>query len=117
MSVAIQPEVERESSQWSAWESITYFAAGVGVRSERVSISYVTYCHAAALSQLHDVTLVLAIARMRLPCVAQMRRFARRSRPDAMARALLRLVFSQYLQIQLYQPGADRFRLSILSCL
>jgi glycosyltransferase involved in cell wall biosynthesis len=26
---------------------------------ERVSISYVTYCHAAALAQLHDVTLVL----------------------------------------------------------
>ncbi|MGA3090294.1 MAG: glycosyltransferase [Terriglobales bacterium] len=36
---------------------------------ERVSISYVTYCHAAALAQLHDVTLVL-----RAPNEASVRR-------------------------------------------
>ena len=66
---------------------------------ERVSIPFVTYCHAAALAKLHDVTLVargpvedaLRRAKALLSC--------HRSGPDAIPRAHLCLEFAMDLQI------------------
>ncbi len=82
---------------------------GPGCDPEQVSIPFVTYSHAAALAQLHDVTLV-ARSSLRTLCAAQTRHFAHRGGPDATARAHLCLEFAQDFQIQLRQPGVDRFR-------
>ena len=50
---------------------------------EQVSMPYVTYSHAAALAQLHDVTLVVGSPVEDDLCAAQRRRFEHRSGPDA----------------------------------
>lgn len=54
-----QPELERESSNGERVSRLRILLLGSDCDPERVSISYVTYCHAAALAELHDVTLVL----------------------------------------------------------
>ena len=68
---------------------------------EGISMPFVTYSHAAALAQLHDVTLVI-----RSPSEAPVRRAnapfrSHRGGPDATARSHLCLGFAQDLQIQL----------------
>jgi glycosyltransferase involved in cell wall biosynthesis len=59
MSLAIQPEGEQEHPTETRGSRLRVLLLGSECDPERVSISYVTYCHAAALSQLHNVTLVL----------------------------------------------------------
>jgi glycosyltransferase involved in cell wall biosynthesis len=59
MSLTIQSEVQQEPSNGAGRNRLRILLLGSECDPERVSISYVTYCHAAALSQLHDVTLVL----------------------------------------------------------
>ena len=68
---------------------------------ESVSVTFVAYSHAAALAQLHDVTLVVrAPSRGRgAPRKGAVSRD--RGGPDANARAYLGLEFAQDLQIQL----------------
>jgi len=69
MSLDVQPELEQESSNGEGMSRLRILLLGSDCDPERVSISYVTYCHAAALAQLHDVTLVL-----RAPNEASVRR-------------------------------------------
>jgi glycosyltransferase involved in cell wall biosynthesis len=59
MSIDVQSELEQERSNGAGAKRLRILLLGSDCDPERVSISYVTYCHAAALSQLHDVTLVL----------------------------------------------------------
>ena len=66
---------------------------------EDISIPFVTYCHAAALAQLHDVTLVAGstVEDARAPRKGAVSRH--RGGPDAMARPHLCVGFSQDLQV------------------
>src|SRR5208282_5323408 len=69
MNLDIQPELEPASPSGKPMTRLRILVLGADCDPERVSISYVTYCHAAALAQLHDVTLVL-----RAPHEASVRR-------------------------------------------
>jgi glycosyltransferase involved in cell wall biosynthesis len=59
MSLDVQPELGQQSSNGKRMSRLRILLLGSDCDPERVSISYVTYCHAAALTQDHDVTLVL----------------------------------------------------------
>ena len=59
MNLDVQRELEQEPPNGERTSRLRILLLGSDCDPERVSISYVTYCHAAALAQLHDVTLVL----------------------------------------------------------
>ena len=59
MTVKTQSELKHEVPTGKGVRRARVLILGADCDPERVSISYVTYCHAAALAQLHDVTLVL----------------------------------------------------------
>jgi glycosyltransferase involved in cell wall biosynthesis len=59
MSLDVQPELDQQSFNEKRMSRLRILLLGSDCDPERVSISYVTYCHAAALAELHDVTLVL----------------------------------------------------------
>ena len=65
---------------------------------ERVSIPFVTYSHAAALAELHDVTLA-ARAPWKSLCAAQRRRFAPSKSSGCLAGAHLCVEFAEDLQV------------------
>ena len=72
---------------------------GPDCNPERVSIPFVTYSHAAALAQLHDVTLVVG-SPVEDRCAPRKGAVSRhRGGPDAVARAHLCLEFPPDLQI------------------
>jgi glycosyltransferase involved in cell wall biosynthesis len=58
MSLEIRSELDK-SPNGEHGSRLRILLLGADCDPERVSISYVTYCHAAALAELHDVTLVL----------------------------------------------------------
>src|SRR5450432_3524051 len=57
MNFDVQPEPDQANREHMS--RLRILLLGSDCDPERVSISYVTYCHAAALAELHDVTLVL----------------------------------------------------------
>jgi glycosyltransferase involved in cell wall biosynthesis len=59
MNLDVQPELEHALPRDERMSRLRILVLGSDCDPERVSISYVTYCHAAALTQNHDVTLVL----------------------------------------------------------
>jgi glycosyltransferase involved in cell wall biosynthesis len=73
MNLDVQPELEQAPPSGEPTTRLRILLLGSDCDPERVSISYVTYCHAAALTQQHDVTLVLrapheaAVRRARAP--------------------------------------------------
>ncbi len=69
MTLDVQAELEQERSNGAGVNPLRILLLGSDCDPERVSISYVTYCHAAALAELHDVTLVV-----RAPNEASVRR-------------------------------------------
>jgi len=69
MSLDLQGDIAQEPGNGKPMSRLRILLLGSDCDPERVSISYVTYCHAAALAQLHDVTLVL-----RAPNEASVRR-------------------------------------------
>ena len=84
---------------------------------EEVSIPYVTYSHAAALAQLHDVTLVVRssvedpVRRAKAPFRAI--EVVRMPLLDRIYAWSLRWIFRYNYD----SSGVDRFRLSVFSCL
>ena len=59
MSLDVQPELKQESSNGERMSRLRILLLGSDCDPERVSIPFVTYSHAAALAQLHDVTLAV----------------------------------------------------------
>ena len=66
---------QKDAAEESFMNRLRILVLGPDCNPEGISIPYVTYSHAAALAQLHDVTLVVRATVEEL-CAAQRRRFA-----------------------------------------